>query len=149
MEKQQNAPAQTTPIGPDGRFRPIWQRWFQNVKTKGDETRRRPYKTYTNEGATLTTHDFGKTILFNNGANDISVYLPSVTVKDIWCWINIMRVGTGKIRIYASDSDYLERYGRSLWCIEEKRAAPNLTLQLISETQWAIIAASGIWRIMV
>ncbi len=149
MQKQQNAPVNTTPIGPDGRFRPIWQRWFQNVKTKDDEIRRRPYKIYTNEGATLTTHDFGKLILFNNGANNIIAYLPSVTVKDLWCWIQIMRTGTGSIKIQAVDSDKIERNTAALKCDEPKRAAANVTLQLITETQWVIIAGSGIWRAMV
>lgn len=149
MEKQQNAPVKVTPVGPDGQFRLIWQRWFQNVKTKDDEIRRRPYKTYTNEGATLTTYDFGKTILFDNSTNDINVYLPSVGVKDVWCWINIMRTGTGTIRIYAADSDKVERNTASLKCDEVKRAAANVTLQLITETQWAIIAGSGVWKTMI
>jgi len=149
MEKQQHAPIQTPFFGQGNQISLTWIKWFQRLKTRDDDVRRKPHKIYTNEGATLTTHDLGKIILFDNGANDIHAYLPSVGIKDLWCWITLMKTGTGALSIHGADSDYLERYGRTLKCIEEKRAAANLTLQLIAETQWAIIAGSGVWRIMV
>lgn len=147
MDKQQQAPILTPFFENESkRISPTWQRWFQKLKTRDDEIRQKPYKTYTTDQA-LTTWELGKSVLFNIGTNDATATLPPVSTKDIWSWITILRQGTGMLNITAADNDYIERKGGRMSCIETHRIAANVTLQLVAETQWAIIGASGIWRV--
>lgn len=148
MDKQQNAPV----ISPffEGEVKPIsrvWQAWFQKLKTRDDEVRRRPYKTYTTDQA-LTTWELGKSILFETGTTNLVCTLPSVGAKDVWSWIFIVRQGTGNLKILAADSDKIERKGAAIGCKEPNQITPNVTLQLISEEQWAIIGATGVWSVL-
>lgn len=147
MDRQQNAPV-LTPFfeGEPKRISGIWQSWFQKLKTRDDEVRRRPYKTYTADQA-LTTWELGRSILFATGTTDLVCTLPSVGLKDVWAWITIVRTGTGTLKIAAADSDKIELRGTAIGCSEPNRVAPNVTLQLVTETQWAIIGATGIWSV--
>lgn len=148
MDKQQNAPVEHPFSMGKSRIiiSPIWQRWFQKLKTRDDEIRRRPYATYTTDQA-LTTWELGKSVLFNIGASNVTAILPSVGLKDVWAWIMIVRTGTGRLKIDAADNDKIEKRGSSIMCQEPNRVAPNVTLQLIAETQWAISGATGIWHV--
>lgn len=145
MDKQQNAPV-LSPFMMDGRMNPIWQKWFQKLKTRDDEVRRRPYATYTTDQI-LTTWELGKSILFEIGASDALCTLPSVGANDVWTWITIFRIGTGRLTIAGADNDMVERNGKNINCEDNKRIACNVTLQLVTETQWAVIGATGIWRL--
>ena len=144
MDRQQNAPV-LTPMFLAGKLNPIWQSWFQRLKTRDDEIRRRPYKTYTTN-QTLTTWELGNAVLFNI-TGDTTCTLPSVATKDVWSWITIFRMGTGTLTIQANDSDKIEKQGSAIGCQEPNRIAANVTLQLVTETQWAIIAATGVWHV--
>lgn len=146
MHNQQNAPV-LTPLMLGERLNPIWQRWFQRLKTRDDEIRRKPYATYTADQS-LTTWELGKSILFSIGSSNISCTLPSVALKDVWSWLTIVRIGTGELTILSADSDKVERNGSGISCHDNKRIACNVTLQLVTETQWAIIGATGIWRVL-
>jgi len=145
MDKQQNAPV-LTPMFLGRMLNPTWQKWFQKLKTRDDEVRRRPYKTYTADQA-LTTWELGKSILFATSSTDMVATLPSVELKDLWAWITIVRTGTGNLTVAAADSDKIEKLGSTIMCQEPNRVAPNVTLQLVTETQWAIIGATGIWHV--
>ena len=145
MDKQQNAPV-LTPMFLGNRLNPTWQHWFQRLKMRDDDVRKKPNKTYTTSQA-LTTWNLGKTVLFNIGTSDATCTLPSVATKDLWSWITIVRIGTGTLSIVANDSDKIERNGSKIDCAEPNRIAANVTLQLVTETQWAIIGATGIWRV--
>ena len=145
MDKQQNAPV-LTPMFINKGLNPIWQKWFQKLKTRDDEVRRRPYKTYTIDQS-LTTWELGKSILFNIGATDTICTLPSVGTNDVWSWITIVRIGTGALTIIGADSDKIERNGACVKCDDNRRIACNVNLQLVTETQWAIIGATGIWKV--
>jgi hypothetical protein len=147
MDRQQNAPV-LTPFfeGEPKRISDIWQSWFQRLKTRDDEVRRRPYKTYTTD-QTLTTWELGRSVLFSIGTSAAICTLPSVGLKDVWSWITIVRIGTGNFKIYAPDDDYIEKSGKAIGCKEPNRIAANVTLQLVTETQWAIIGATGIWSV--
>lgn len=148
MDNQQHAPVlEPFFFGDPRRISPIWQRWFQKLKTRDDEIRRRPYKIYTASQA-LTTWELGKTILFATGTNNLVCTLPSVGAADVWSWVTIARTGTGTLKIVAADSDLVERRGKAIGCKEPNRITPNVTLQLITETQWAIIGATGIWSVI-
>jgi hypothetical protein len=147
MDKQQQAPVlQPFFMDKPRVISPIWQRWFQKLKTRDDEIRRKPYATYTASQA-LTTWELGKSIRFDSVTSDMVATLPSVELKDVWAWITIVRTGTGQLTITAADSDKIEKRGSSIMCQEPNRVAPNVTLQLISEAQWAIIGATGIWHV--
>ena len=148
MDKQAHAPIQEPFfLGKVAQISPIWQRWFQKLKTRDDEIRRRPHKTFSTDG-TLTTWDLGKTVLFATGTSNLVCYLPSVAEKDVWSMVTIVRAGTGYLKIIAADSDMVERRGKAIGCKEPNRLTPNVTLQLITETQWAITGATGIWSVI-
>ena len=146
MDKQQQAPVLQPFFMGKETINPIWQRWFQKLKTRDDEVRRRPYATYTADQA-LTTWELGKSILFVTSTTDLDATLPSVEVKDLWAWITIVRTGSKRLTITGADSDKIEKRGSSIMCQEPNRVAPNVTLQLIAETQWAIIGATGVWHV--
>jgi len=97
---------------------------------------------------TLTTSDFGKVIKFNNGATNVTCYLPSVGTANVDSWLIIMRLGTGSLTIKAADSDTIEktRAGGKIVCDESGRVVANVRLMLASETKWAILAGTGIWK---
>ena len=149
MDKQQNAPV-LTPFfaGEVKQISRIWQAWFQKLKTRDDEIRRPPSKTYTTD-TTLTTWEFGKIILFNIGTSIVTCNLPTVTEKDLWSWVTIMRMGTGRLIVTPDNASRIEysSLGGSLYCIEQKRTVANATLQVVSSNQWAIIAGLGVWDV--
>jgi len=149
MDKQQQAPILAPFFIGEGNknINPIWQRWFQRLKTRDDEVKRRPYKTFT-ASESLTTWDLGKTILFDIGTSAVDCTLPSVGERDVWSWVTIFKRGTGDFQIIVADSgDYIENGASLATYGDPKRTSPNVTLQLVDEAQWAIIGATGIWRV--
>ena len=148
MERQQQAPVLQPFFGRDGRISEIWQRWFQKVKTREDEIRKKPNKVFTTNG-TLTTWDMGKTILFNTGSTDLTCNLMTVDSRDIWGWVQIVRMGTGKLTITADSASRIEysSEGGSVYCEEVLRRAANITLQIVATNQWAILAGLGTWTV--
>jgi len=125
-----------------------WVRWLNYLKNAVDETRVTPHKTITAD-ISLTVNDLGMVFYCDVSAGNITAYLPSVDTTDLWKWVKFVRTGTGKLLLRASDSDRIEYSsvpGR-IWCTEAKRVAANLTLQLVNETQWGIIAGTGIWKV--
>lgn len=142
-------PIPRSPIAGTAQINPEWVRWFNELVTAVDEIRKEPYRVHT-AGVTLTTADLGLVHIFNTGATNIEVTLPSVDTSNLHSWVKIVRLGTGKARllIRASDSDLIEYSsapGR-IWCNEDKRTAANITLQLVQATKWAIMAGTGIWK---
>lgn len=125
-----------------------WLYWFQRVGVALDNYKRSPDKVFTNIGGTLTTDDYGKNIRFNNGSNNVMCYLMTPADGDMDCWVTIFRTGTGALTVIPDAASRIEygSLGGRIWCDEQKRAAANLTLQLISTTQWAIIGATGLWK---
>jgi len=150
MDRQQQAPIANPFFMPNSQvITPVWQRWFQRLKIRDDETRRRPYKTFTT-AATLTTWDIGKTVLFDIGATDTVCVLPDAdNIKDLWAWIQIVRMGAGRLTITADSASRIEysSEGGSIYCEETRRRAANVTLQIVAANQWAIIAGLGTWDV--
>ncbi len=109
------------------------------------QTKSRASVTYTVDKA-LTTSEFGKVCKFNS-SSDLTATLPSVGSSDVDSWLIIMRLGTGKLTIQASDSDEIEKSGAGgyIFCIETGRPAANLSIYLASETVWAVLGGTGIW----
>ena len=103
--------------------------------------------TYSSSPVNLTSDDFGKIVKINNQSTDFIVNLPSVNADDINCWLNIMRLGTGEVRINAADQDRIETSspGGALICNEANRMVANIELFLATETQWGIMN-TGIWQ---
>ena len=127
---------------------PIWHRWLEDLKTAVDEVRQGAYETITASRA-ITQYDFGKTLVFSIGATNATATLPSVDTTDLQKWVTFLRIGSGRLTITAADADKIEYSSRggSTYCNEDaKRIAANLTLQLVTETQWAIIGGTGIWK---
>jgi len=148
MRREKPPPVRHPVLDGNGSLTQPWVRWFQTVGLFFDDYRRPADVVYTTD-QTLTTDDFGKLITFNIGAENVDGYLPTVSARDINCWLTIFRTGTGRLTIHPDSATRIEygTLGGRIWCHEERRAAANVTLQLLSEDQWAIVAATGIWNV--
>lgn len=147
MRKAKPPPVQARMLDAQGNMNPQWLRWFQTVGMFFDDYRRAPDLTYTTN-ANLTTDDFGKTIVFNVGTGNLTCKLMTITDKDVHCWLGpIYRIGTGSLIITADSSSKIEYSspGGSVMCNEPKRAAANVTLEVVSTHQWGIIGGTGLW----
>ena len=147
MKKQQNAPV-LHPFSQGGVITMPWQRWFQKLKTVDDEIKRPPANTYTADH-NIKTNQLGTVLLFNVGTSDVTANLPAIQNNDKWAWLTIIRMGTGDLIITATNSNRIE-WGSpngSIICREQKRRAANVTLQIISDDTWAVLAGMGIWDI--
>jgi len=146
MLKQQQAPVQSPFFTAPGRINPVWQRWFQLLKTRDDEIKKPPDLTYTGS-ASLTTRDYGKIILFNIGDSDATCILPTYHANDLWAWLTIVRMGTGILTVSADATSRIEysSLAGSIYCEETKRRAANITLQWVAANQMAIMAGLGTW----
>ena len=132
----------------NNRVNPVWQRWLTELKTAVDEVRQEPYVVWTSD-TNLTQHHLGRVNIFDIGASDVNVYLPSVDDTDLYKWVRLVRIGTGRLLVWAADDDQIEyssQPGR-IWCNEQKRTAANLELQLVEVNKWAILAGTGIWKV--
>ncbi len=148
MAIQQAPPLSQRLVDGQGNITPIWRRWFQSLKVFDDQISQPPTETYTGN-RTLTVRDFGKNIKFNNGANPVTCYLPSVGSTDVSSWLQISKLGTGRLRIQASDSDTIGKssVGGAIISVEPNRVE-NVRLYLESETHWDITGGIGIWNVV-
>jgi hypothetical protein len=149
MRKEKPPPVHAKLFDQRGNLSRQWLRWFQEIGMYFDDYRKSVDITSTGDLA-LTTDDFGKSIVFNNGTNEVTCNLPTVSSKDLHCWVGpIYRLGTGKVIITADPACKIEysSLGGSIYCNEERRAAANVTLELVSTTQWGIISGTGIWKV--
>ena len=149
MRKEKLPPVRANLLEQDGQLNRQWLHWFQTVGKYFDDYRRTPDLTYT-ANATLTTDDFGKSIVFNVGASSLVCTLPLLTSRDLHCWIGpITRIGTGTLYITAKSPNVIESSspGGSIMCNEVKRIAANVTLEVMSSNIWAITGATGLWLI--
>jgi hypothetical protein len=148
MRRTKIPPVRVNMFDASGGLNRHWWRWFQDVGLAIDNFRRSPDIVATAD-LTLTTDDFGKIILFDNGTTDVTCKLPTISLKDTYCWIGpIYRLGSGRVTITADADSYIEysSKGGSIYCDEERRAAANVTLELVSEHLWGIIGGTGLWK---
>jgi hypothetical protein len=126
---------------------PLWLKWFREVESWCNSIRQEAYNVYTKSTA-LTIDDLGKVIICNIGTGNANMTLPHVGASDLYSWITLVRIGTGRLLVHANDSDRIERSspGSSVWCQEEGRVAANITLELVDEDLWAIMSGTGIWK---
>ena len=97
-----------------------------------------------NEGVTLTSDDFGKTVTVNS-ASERTVTLPPVDSGDIGAWFRVVKLDTGKLNITASASDTIADSGGgdSIYC--DSSGYANITLQLATASRWVITDGKGQW----
>jgi hypothetical protein len=147
MRKEKPPPVQAKLLDTQGNLNPVWVKWFQRIGLFFDDYRKAPDITIGTD-VTLTTDDFAKSILFNVGTGTLTCNLMTITDRDLHCWVGpIYRIGTGRLII---TSDILSRieyssYGGSIYCNEERRAAANVTLEVVSAHQWGITGGTGLW----
>lgn len=147
MRKEKAPPVQAKMLDAQGNLNHQWLRWFQRVGMFFDDYRRAPDLTYTTDVA-LTTDDFGKSIVFNIGTSVVTCTLMTITSKDVHCWLGpIYRIGTGRLIITADSASRIEysSLGGTIYCNEPRRAAANVTLEVVSANQWGIIGGTGLW----
>jgi hypothetical protein len=148
MRKEKPPPVQVRILDAQGNLNPMWVKWFQRVGMFFDDYRKSPDLVYTTN-ATLTTDDYGKSIVFNIGTSTVTCNLMTARTKDVNCWVGpIYRLGTGILIITADSASTIEysSTGGSIYCHEERRAAANVTLELVAANKWAIIGGTGLWK---
>ena len=149
MRKEKLPPVRANLLEQDGQLNRQWLHWFQTVGKYFDDYRRTPDITYSTS-ATLTTDDFGKSIVFNVGTGSLTCTLPLATSRDLHCWIGpIFRIGTGMLIISSVSPNMIETSsaGGSIMCNEAKRIAANVTLEVVSANIWGITGGTGLWQI--
>lgn len=158
MSGIKHPPLHESILGEDGRLSKVWYRFFEDMKNWTDKVsdeiitgkwqlKQRPERVVSASSATLTSDDFGKTIVMEIGADDYIATLPSVDADDIGVSLTIVRIGDGRLTIQAADSDVIERSrpGGGIYCHESHRMIANVSLYLASATEWGITGATGIW----
>jgi hypothetical protein len=148
MQKARKPPLGTQMFTPDGLMNHNWMKWFDEIGRGWNDYRQSPDKLFKSNG-TLYTADYGKVIVFDNGSSSVTCTLPIINDTDIYCWIGpIYRLGTGRVTITAGSNDKVEysSEGGSIYCDEERRAAANVTLEVIGSHQWGIIGGTGLWK---
>ena len=96
---------------------------------------------------TVKITDKGKILVMNSSAEK-DFNLPSVGSADIGTEFTFATIGSGKTIIDPADADTIDDSTASTGNISATAAAgvvPTITIQLVSETQWAIKAANGTW----
>jgi len=148
MRKQLPPPIPARFLEQDGQINRQWVRWFQLVGKSFEDIRRPPDVVHAAD-ATLTTDDWGKTIVMDCRLAPRTCTMMEVTSRDVSCWLTIMKWGTYKISIVPSSTTRIESgsLGRKLWNEENKRFAANVTLQLMVVDQWAIVGSTGLWKL--
>lgn len=148
MQKQRQPPVKTPLLDSNGVLSFAWQKWFEEVGRAYDDYRRTPDKIFAATDGTLYDTDFGKTIRFDTGTTDCACYLPTISAKDVNCWLTIMRTGTGRLTIIPDAAAYIDfgTAGGRMWCEEKRRYAANVSLQVMTSARWAVIGATGIWK---
>jgi len=96
---------------------------------------------------TLTTADFGRTVIINS-ASARAVYLPSVDTPQIGGWIKVVKLGAGAVTIDAADADTINggAAGGTLANDVAGETFAYVTLRLVSATAWIIEAGMGSWK---
>lgn len=148
MQKHGPLPIKTQMYDKNGNMAPVWFKWFEDIGRSFDDYRRNP-DIVSATNLTLKTNDYGKVIRFDNGASDVICTLMVAGSGDLNCWLTIFRLGTGRLTIIPDANAHIEvgSKGGKLWCDEPRRAAANVTLQLITPTLWAITGSTGIWKV--
>jgi hypothetical protein len=94
----------------------------------------------------VTTTDTGKTLVMNS-ANDKIFNLPSVDATNVGTFYTFVKIGAGKVTIDATDSDLIadSSAGGTIYDSQAAETYANITLQLVSATQWVITGFNGTW----
>ena len=94
----------------------------------------------------VATTDLSKVLTMNH-ADAKTFSLPSVGSGDVGIGFTFVKLGAGKVTIDAADSDKIADSGAGDTIYNDQAAElfATITLQLVSETQWAIVGAMGTW----
>ena len=132
-----------------GRMNHLWQRWFTELVAAVEEIRTTPVFEHTT-GFTMTQHDLGRVHIMDIGSSDEDVYLPAIDDTDVYSWVKVFRIGTGRLRIIATGEAYIEYSSKTgrIWCEESKRLAANMELTLVDSDKWALTSGFGIWQVV-
>lgn len=94
---------------------------------------------------TLAVTDNGKTFVMDNDSVH-TFTLPIVDSSNIGLWFTIAKLNTGKLIIQAQPGNYINNSSSGGTIYDDStNKYSNVTIQLISATQWATTGGSGIW----
>ena len=146
-EKQVSSPKNVPFLEKSGQVNKQWLYFLEHLRTIDDTIKQPQHYVFTNTSAVLTERHFGKIIIFENGANDVNCTLPHIGSSDKYSWIDVYRLGTGRLTVIATDLDKIElsSYGGKVYCDEKGRMAANLRFMVVRENLWAIVT-TGIWK---
>jgi hypothetical protein len=105
-----------------------------------------PLETKTDD-YTVTLADRNKTLVMNVATNAKTFSFPSVAATNVGLRYTFAKINTGKLTIDAADSDKIADSGAGdgIYNDQTLEVYASITLELISETQWVIVGADGIW----
>lgn len=148
MKRQASPPIKTPMYDAKGNMAHVWAKWFEQIGHNSDDYKRAPDKVFTTN-ATLTTDDYGKTLVFDTSASLLTCTLMTPNARDVYGWFTIFRRGVNGLYLAPDATSRIEygSLGGRIWNTEAKRYAANVTLQLLTVTQWGIVGATGLWYV--
>jgi hypothetical protein len=149
MSLQQAPPFSARPLDSNGNWTNPWRSWLQSLMNLDNQISVSLTDIYT-DSAHLATTQFGRTIKFNNVTKNIICYLPKVADIDIGGHLQIIKLGTGNLRIQAASNAQIGKstFGGGLISGEPERQGANVTLHVESSIRWSVDAGLGIWYVV-
>jgi len=98
-------------------------------------------------GSTLSTSDYGNTIVVNNGSTYVTFTLPSLSSSDVGARLTFVKLGTAGMRIRAPSGNYIadSTSGGSLYT-NENAVGCTISLMAASSTNWVILGGDCVWQ---
>jgi len=98
-------------------------------------------------GSTLSTSDYGNTIVANNGSTYVTFTLPLLSSSDVGARLTFVKLGTGGMRIQAPSGNYIadSTSGGSLYT-NENAVGCTVSLMAASSTNWVILGGDCVWQ---
>jgi hypothetical protein len=93
---------------------------------------------------TLTSADFGKTIVVNDSGGGMTVNLPSVSAADIGATITVVKLGASRLTIDAPSGNYIlnSTSGGTLY---SDTVVATVTLRVSNSVWWMVVGSAGTW----
>ena len=93
---------------------------------------------------TVSLSQTGQTLVMNHTSN-FTFSLPSVSADNIGTPFTFANINTGRLTIDAADSDTIADSGAGNTIYSDTDNYAQITLQLMSATQWLVIGSHGTW----
>jgi outer membrane autotransporter protein len=117
------------------------------LEVAGDAKIAKNYVVTVTTGSTLSTSNYGNTIVANNGSTYVTFTLPSLSSSDVGARLTFVKLGTGGMRIQSPSGNYIadSTSGGSLYT-NENAVGCTISLMAASSNRWVILGGDCVWQ---